>query len=109
MAEDRSGISDSARAEVNPTDTDDTPIEDLDPDWDDVEIARRQTEQPPPIPDRPADGATKAKWVDYCVALGADRTFLTSDTEHNDGTGTIVTEPALTRDELIELADRLGG
>jgi hypothetical protein len=105
-------MSDDVRAEVNPTDTDDTPIEDLDPDWDQEEIARRQTEQPPAIPDRPADGAAKAKWVDYCVALGADRTFLTEDTEHGGGGADgneRITEPALTRDQLIELATRLGG
>jgi hypothetical protein len=93
MADDRSGISDGAQADLNPTgpDPDNGP-------------------QPDPIPDRPADGATKAKWADYCVALGADRTFITSDTEHFDADANeAVTEPALTRDELIELADRLGG
>src|SRR3954468_22954913 len=102
MATNDSGMRDSTRAELNPTDTEDTPIEELDPDWDQDEIARRQTEQPDPIPARPADGAAKAKWVDYCVALGADRTFLTSDTEHYDADANdVVTEPALSRDELI--------
>lgn len=41
-------------------------------------------QQPEPIPDRPADGAPKAKWVDYVVALGADRDFVTGQSEHHD-------------------------
>lgn len=64
--------------------------------------------QPEPIPARPADGAAKDAWVDYVVALGADRTFVTMDTEHFDGTG-YAAEPGLSRAGLIALADRLGG
>lgn len=64
--------------------------------------------QPAPIPDRPAAGASKDVWVDYVVALGADRTFVTTDTEHFDGDGYAI-EPGLTRPQLIDLADRLGG
>lgn len=99
MANENSGLSDDVQAST---------FGDADPAA--SEAARQATDQPDPIPDRPADGATKAKWVDYCVALGADRTFLISDTEHFDAeAGEPVTEPALTRDDLIDLADRLGG
>lgn len=89
---DGSGMTDSVNAALN---------DDDEPD---------RGEQPQAIPDRPADGAPKAKWVDYVVALGADRTFVTEDTEHHDAElGEAATEPGLSRDELIELADRLGG
>lgn len=64
--------------------------------------------QSQPIPSRPADGASVAAWVDYVVALGADRTFVTADTEHFDGNERVVAAP-LRRGDLIELADRLGG
>jgi hypothetical protein len=64
--------------------------------------------QPAAIPDRPADGASKDAWIEYVVALGADRTFVTSDTEHFAGEG-YKTEPGLSRPQLIQLADRLGG
>jgi hypothetical protein len=93
MSNDSSGLRDEARAELNPTDTEDTPIEDLDPDWDEDEIARRQTQQPDPIPPRPADGAKAEKWAAYVVALGL----------HPDEAG------KHSRSELIDLADRLGG
>lgn len=45
----------------------------------------------PPIPTRPAEGAAKTKWVEYVTALG------------------MAEDAALerTRDELVELADRL--
>lgn len=49
--------------------------------------------QLPPIPERPSDKAAKAKWADYCVALGAAREPLDD----------------LTRGDLIDLAGRLGG
>ncbi|GIE35902.1 hypothetical protein Ait01nite_089470 [Actinoplanes italicus] len=62
------------------------------------------------IPDRPADTAAKAVWVDYVVALGADRTFVTGATDHYDEKqGAVVTEPGMTVGQLIELAGRLGG
>lgn len=92
-ATDASGMTDEVSAELNPAGPE--------PDY---------GSQPESVPERPADGASRAKWVDYVVALGADRAFVTSDTEHHDAaTGRTVTEPALGRDELIELADRLGG
>jgi hypothetical protein len=62
----------------------------------------------PAIPERPADGASKDVWIDYVVELGADRGFVTGDTEHFDRDGYTV-EPGLTRSQLIALADRLGG
>ena len=73
--------------------------------------AARLAYQEPSLPDRPADSATKAVWVDYCVVLGADLS-IADDTEHWEGdkdTGQRVTVKALTKAELIELADRLGG
>ena len=48
---------------------------------------------PASVPDRPADSAPKAKWVDYVVALGADRDAASERT----------------RSDLADLADRLGG
>lgn len=68
------------------------------------------------LPDRPSKGAPLADWVDYCVALGASREDLTSETHHTvsgkgvDATvmGTYVS-PEYGRAELVTLADRLGG
>lgn len=70
------------------------------------------------IPDRPADNAAHAKWVDYCVALGAQRGDLEYETVHYvSGTGIdappnpapTYTSPAYETAELKELANRLGG
>lgn len=67
----------------------------------------------PPVGDRPADGAPTAAWVDYCVDLGADRTYLTQTTLHFDhleadgATATYLEEPKFTKSQLIDLADRL--
>lgn len=64
---------------------------------------------------KPAESASVSAWVDYCVSLGADRTFLTEETVHHDHvaadgqTNVYVTEPKLTKAELQELATRLGG
>jgi hypothetical protein len=66
---------------------------------------------------RPGDSASKAAWVDYCVSLGADRDYLEGDTDHNrleldenfQPVVTKETHPGLTRDQLIELADSMGG
>ncbi len=49
----------------------------------------------PRIPDRPADDADQAEWITYLVALGAERGALE--------------ESGMTADQLIALADRLGG
>jgi hypothetical protein len=66
-------------------------------------------DQPPPISERPADSADESEWVDYVVALGAGRD-VAEDTHHWDATaGEYVTVPALNRDDLIALADRLSG
>lgn len=86
-----SGLRDAVTAELNPS----GPEPDYGP-------------QPEPVADRPANGASKDVWIDYVVALGADRTFVTSDTYHFDGTG-YAPEPGLSRADLIALADRLGG
>lgn len=51
------------------------------------------TDQPPPLPPRPADTATARTWRKYVVALGA----------HPDSLADIDVA------ELIEMADRFGG
>jgi hypothetical protein len=76
MATDSAGLSDEIQVELNPTGPD--------PDY---------GPQPDPIPDRPADTATKAKWAAYVVALGT----------HPD------TAAGMERKDLIDLAGRLGG
>lgn len=95
------------------------------------EVDEGTYENLPSIPKRPKKSADIADWVDYCAdALGADRAFLEGDTTHGkhiimhdpdsgeevqvpmlDKHQNIVTEtiPALTKKELIALADRLGG
>jgi hypothetical protein len=90
-ASDGAGLTDEVYAELNPT----GPEPDYGP-------------QADPIPARPANSAGVAAWVDYVVALGADRDFVTSDTQHFRG-GEYATAPAFTRERLIALADRLGG
>jgi hypothetical protein len=92
MSSDSAGIRDSVEPALNP---------------DDMDQLTPTGEQAPPVPPRPADGATKATWTDYLVALGAEEEALAGRTEHWNGDEY---EPAkdLTRDELIELADRLG-
>lgn len=61
-------------------------------------------------PDRPVAGAPKSEWIDYVVALGADRAFLLGNTVHFDAARSEhVPGEAFSRTELTELADRLGG
>jgi hypothetical protein len=67
MATNNAGVSDEVIHELNPT----GPEPDYGP-------------QADPIPERPADGATKAKWVDYCEALGANRAMLLGEVQHYD-------------------------
>ena len=92
MTADRNEIRDEVRAELNPAD------------------GGTPTEQPSALPDRPSDGASKAKWVDYVVAWGANRDHVLGESEHwDDERGAYVKAPVLTREQLIELADSLGG
>lgn len=63
----------------------------------------------PSLGERPASDAKIGEWVKYCVSLGADKTFLTKKTEHNDGDDNIVEEPPYSIEELRELATDLGG
>lgn len=59
---------------------------------------------------RPAKSAHRAAWVDYLVALGADRGALEGDTRHwDDAAGAYVKAKKLTRRELMDLAARLSG
>lgn len=90
---DGSGLRDAVSAELNP-DPDDT----TDP-----------GPQPPPVPDRPADGAAKGKWVAYLVALGASEDALTGGLRSWDAGREEYVSADLPRDELIALADKLGG
>jgi hypothetical protein len=116
MPVENSGLSDEVSVELNPAEVSSAPA------------------ATPPLPSRPADSAPKSAWVDYVVALGADR-GVAEDTRHYDPRGTerleledfvggydgepaeavrvdvggYATRKALTRVELIELADRLGG
>lgn len=83
-------ITDEVAAEINPADG---------PDY---------GPQAEPVPGRPADRSPKEEWVDYVVALGASREMVTADTKHFDG-AEYATEGGLTKPQLIDLADRLGG
>lgn len=90
---DSSGLADEVTSELNPA----GPAPDNGP-------------QAAPIPDRPADGASKDAWVDYVVALGADLSFVTTATTHwNAAEQGIEWIPPLRQADLIELADHLGG
>ena len=95
MATDDAGLTDEVTVELNPG-PDDGPA----------------TPQLPALPERPADDAGRAAWVAYVVALGAEEQFVDNDTEHWEGpldSGELVTLPALTDAELMELAASLGG
>ena len=61
MTTDDSGITDEVKVELNPEDEPAASIE------------ARLAQQEPPLPSRPADSAPRSAWVDYCIALGADR------------------------------------
>lgn len=76
MTDDNSGLSDEVFAELNPA----GPEPDYGP-------------QAAPIPDRPADGASKAEWAAYVIALGS----------HPDEV------EKYSRQQLKDLADRFGG
>jgi hypothetical protein len=119
---DESGITDEVKVELNPKDEPAASTE------------ARLAQQEPSLPSRPADSASKSAWVDYVVALGADRS-VAEDLRYYDARGRerlevedfvggyddepaeavqvdvggYTTRKALTRAELIELADRLGG
>jgi hypothetical protein len=68
------------------------------------------TGRPSGIPVRPAGNADRGTWIEYVVALGADRAYVSGSTEHySSETGQVDTHPGLGRGELIQLADRLGG
>lgn len=67
----------------------------------------------PPLDGRPAKGAGRDAWVDYCVALGADRHYLENDTVHivdaTPGNEVVEDHAPLSVSDLREYADRLGG
>lgn len=67
------------------------------------------TDEQPGV-NRPADSAAKAAWVDHVVSLGADRDAVTGGSKHwDDEARDYVPAASLSKDELMELADRLGG
>jgi len=69
-----------------------------------------RTPQTPQLPGRPDNDAPRKDWVEYVVALGADRTYVTGTTRHySSEAGRHLAEPGLTREQLIPLANRLGG
>lgn len=87
----------------------------LNPDAEDVDTGR-EIEQLA----RPAASAARGAWVDYVVSLGADRGHVDAGTVHYDPDLDPDSEDpdadhyrrragGLTKDELVELADRLGG
>lgn len=104
MSDDNNRMTDAVRADLNP------PAEET---TDGGEAGLR----------RPADSATKAAWVDYVVGLGADRAHVEGGSWHyrpdldngydaaRDGEPHPAYEQAaaLTKGELVDLADRLGG
>lgn len=62
-----------------------------------------------PIGDTPTS-ERKSDWVDYCVKLGADRHYLTTETEHGiEGSDDVEVHKPLTLKELQTLASDLGG
>lgn len=64
------------------------------------------------LPARPDDDADREDWLEYAVALGADRTFLDETTQHYIGevdNGHYVEVPSLDVDMLKMIADGLGG
>jgi hypothetical protein len=108
MSVDGMGMADEVSVEVNP---DEEPASEAGME---EKIADDRLPSTGTLPNRPADSADKDKWIDYCVALGASRDYLTSDTQHVvtvDAVGEAEYEEhaALTKNELIDLADRLGG
>lgn len=93
MSSDGSGLWDEAVAELNPSTAD----------AEDAEDAR-------PGVQRPADSAAKAAWVDHVVSLGADRATVSGSSQHwDDEAQEYVAAPELSKGELVELANRLGG
>lgn len=77
-----------------------------------VEVKRFSDEEfldIPQIPKRPSDTAAVADWVKYCVALGADENYLTETTQHTVDSDSFEEHTPLTRAELKELANNLGG
>lgn len=89
MSTDGSGLTDEAHAELNPAEADEPTTAGV---------------------NRPADSAAKAAWVDHVVSLGVDRDAVTGGSKHwDDEAQDYVPAPTLSKDELVELADRLGG
>jgi len=89
MPDDDAGLTDEIVVELNPAPTEDSPGPD--------HIA---------MPPKPTKNSPISAWVDYCVGLGADRTYITHDTQHYVG---VVTDPPLTKAQLIALATSLEG
>jgi hypothetical protein len=79
---------------------------DLNPDPDEAAV----TGSPAAALERPADSAPKSAWADYCVSLGVARDAVEGSSRHwSDAAGRYVDADGYTKDELIDLAGRLGG
>lgn len=90
MSTDSAGGKDEAVAELNPSTAD-------------AKVAR-------PGVQRPGDSAAKATWVDHVVSLGADRAAVSGSSVHwDEAAQEYVSAPELSKAELVELANRLGG
>lgn len=90
MATSNAGSSDAVDAQLNPPDE---PVGEV-----------------RPMPERPADDADQAEWVDYAVWWGANRDHVTGNLQSWDPEqGDYVQSKELTREELAELATDLGG
>ena len=67
----------------------------------------------PGLDSAPSKSAERAKWVDYCVSLGADRNYLENETEHivdaTPGAEVVETHEAFSVADLKNLAETLGG
>lgn len=61
------------------------------------------------IPTKPKGNADRAEWVDYCVALGADRHYLNHATRHAVGSEQVEVHGQADIDDLQSLAASLGG
>lgn len=85
-----------------------------------VELSDENGPKQMTVGDRPSASAPKDDWLNYVVALGASREYLTNTTHHyslgansseenESGEPGYIEDPVFTKEELMELADRLTG
>jgi hypothetical protein len=111
MVSDGNGIRDEAVVEVSPAQIPTEDGETVQVINGQLQVVSTDTES---LPGEPAASATKGEWVDYCVALGADRHYLEHETVHLESdddaqvTGQETHEP-FTIADLKDLAHDLRG